>query len=139
MTTTITPNKATVIRFNREVVEQGNLATFHELVAPDCINHSAPAGAPSGPDSMVYFLFHLFRKAFTDIKVIIHQQVEENDLVVTYKSFEAIHSGEFDGIPPSHEKVTIKVMDMIRLRNGRYVEHWGVTNLFEVVAAARAV
>ena len=49
-------NKAAVIRFNKEFIEAGNMETFAELVSNDLINHSAPAGAPNGPESMVYFI-----------------------------------------------------------------------------------
>ena len=30
--------------------------------------------------------------------------------------------------------MVINVIDIIRLKNGRYVEHWGMSNLSEVIA-----
>jgi len=34
--------------------------------------------------------------------------------------------GTLMGIPPTGEKVSINVIDIVRVRNGRYYEHWGV-------------
>jgi len=39
------------------------------------------------------------------------------------------HTGTLMGIPPTGEKVSINVIDIVRVRNGRYYEHWGVNTL----------
>jgi predicted ester cyclase len=126
-------NKARVIRFNKEFIEQGNLDSFKELVAPDVINHSAPPGASSGPESMTYFILEVLRKGFPDIQVEIFDQVAEGEKVTTRKALHATHTGVFMGIPPSGKKVVIQVIDIIRLRDGQYIEHWGISNLAEVI------
>jgi predicted ester cyclase len=33
------------------------------------------------------------------------------------------------GIPPSGKQVTITVIDIVRLHNGKYVEHWGIRDI----------
>ena len=53
-------NKATVARFNKEFIEQGNMNSFKELVAYDVINHAAPLGTDNGPGSMIYFIIEIF-------------------------------------------------------------------------------
>src|SRR5882724_8862957 len=113
-------NKAVVIRFNKEVIEQGNRASFKELVADNVVNHAAPPGAPSGPESMTYFILDVLRIGFPDIKVEIFDQVAEGDKVTTRKALHATHTGEFMGIAPTKKKVVIHVIDIIRLRDGKY-------------------
>lgn len=127
-------NKKIVLRFNEEVIEQGNLTTLHELVAEDFFNHSAPPGVSNGRDGMIYFLLEVLRKAFPDLKAEIFDQVAEGDKVVTRKAFQATHTGELFGISPTNKKITLEVIDIIRLRNGQYIEHWGISNLQSVVA-----
>lgn len=127
-------NKAIVNRFNYEFIGQGNLQSFKELVAEDVYNHSAPPGASTGPDGMIYFIVEVLRKGFPDIRVEIFDQVAEGDRVTTRKALHATHAGEFMGIPPSNKKVVINIIDIIRLRNGKYIEHWGLSNLPEVIA-----
>lgn len=133
MQTSMEQNKRTVQRFNKEFIEQGNLESFHELVAKDVTNHSAPAGSSKGQDGMLFFLQNILRKGFPDMTVEILDQVAEGDKVTTRKAIYATHLGEFMGIPPSGKKVVINVIDIIRLRDGKYVEHWGMSNLADIV------
>jgi predicted ester cyclase len=133
METQLEKNKAIVLRFNKEFIEQGNMKSFNELMTSDVINHSAPASTPAGPESMRYFIMEILRKGFPDIKVEILDQVAEGDRVATRKALHGTHTGDFMGIPASNKKVTINVNDIIRLRDGKYAEHWGQSNISEIV------
>jgi len=126
-------NKAQVIRFNRECIEQGNTNSFEELLADNVINHSAPPGMPRGKEGFSLFLNGVLKKGFPDLKVEILDQFAEKDLVVTRKVIKGTHIGEVFGIPASHKPVEIKIIDIIRLHNGKYVEHWGQSNFMEVI------
>jgi predicted ester cyclase len=134
MNSTTEANKAIVIRFNKEVIEEANHDTLRELVADDCVNHFAPPGAPAGVDGMGNFLFNQFHPAFPDMKVKIHVQVAEGDLVTTRKSIYGTHLGPFMGLPPTGKKVVIEVIDIIQLCNGKYTGHWAISNIPSVVA-----
>lgn len=127
-------NKAIVVRFNKECIEQGKAESFKELLADDVINHSAPPGAPNGPESFYFFLNEVLRKGFSDLKVEILDQIAERDLVTTRKKISATHTGEIFGIAPSDKTVVINVIDIIRLRDGKYAEHWGQSNFTDVLA-----
>jgi predicted ester cyclase len=135
MNHTTAQNKAIVSRFNKEVIEEGNMETFKELVAPDLFNHAAPAGMPTGPDGMIYFLRDVLKGGFPDLRVEILDQVAEGDLVTSRKQFQGTHTGIFMGIAASDKKVVVDVIEIIRLRDGKYVEHWGISNLRDVMMA----
>lgn len=126
-------NKKAVIRFNKEFIEQGNMQSFDELVAPDVYNHSAPPGSSTGRESMIFFLQKVLKTGFPDLTVEIFDQVAEGDKVTTRKAFYGTHTGEMLGIPPSNKKVTIHVIDIIRLVDGKYREHWGSSNFSDVL------
>jgi predicted ester cyclase len=126
-------NKAIVRRFNNECIEQGLAESFEELLADSVINHAAAPGRPNGKESFSLFLNGILRKGFTDIKVEILDQVAENDLVTTRKRITGTHTGEIMGIPPTNKSVEILVIDMIRLKDGKYHEHWGQSNFSEVL------
>jgi len=126
-------NKAIVVRFNKEVIEQGNQNSFNELLAEDVINHAAPAGMPNGKESFDFFLNNVLRAGFPNLQVEIIEQVAERDLVTTRKKIRATHNGEIFGIPPSNTEVEINIIEIIRIQNGKYAEHWGHSNFDDVL------
>lgn len=133
MTSLTEQNKAIVVRFNKECIEQGNANSFEELLAENVINHSAPHGAPNGKESFYFFLNDVLRKGFPNPIVEILEQTAERDLVTTRKKIKATHTGEIFGIAPSNRDVEINVIDIIRLENGQYAEHWGQSNFEEIL------
>ena len=127
-------NKSIVRRFNKEFIEGGDMAAFDEIISPDFINHTAPPGTPTGGEGVVYFFNHMLKPAFSQFTVEIHDQVAEGDLVTTRKSFHGVHTGEFFGVPASDRAVKMDVIDIIRLRDGRFVDHWGILDMQNVIA-----
>lgn len=119
-------NKSIVTRFNKEFIEGGNINAFNEIIAQDFINQTAPPGVPKGPEGVWYFFTQLLKPAFPDLKVVIFDQVAEGDKVTTRKEFHATHKGEFFGIPASNKNVVMQVIDIIRLKDGKFIEHWNV-------------
>ncbi len=122
-------NKALVRRVNKEFIEGGNVDTLNEIFAEDFVNHTAPPGSPKNRDGVVYFFNHLLKPAFPDLKVEIHDMVAEGDKVTTRKSFYATHKGEFFGVQSTSKSVVMEVIDIIQLRDGKYVGHWGILDL----------
>jgi len=133
MQNTTAQNKATITRFNKEFIEGGNQQVFHEIIATDVVNRTAPEGSPNGKDGMFYFLEHILRKGFPDLTVEILDQVAEGDKVTTRKAIRGTHLGEFLGVPASNKTAKIDVIDIVRLENGQYKEHWGMSNIAELL------
>ncbi|WP_342647450.1 ester cyclase [Mucilaginibacter sp. CSA2-8R] len=127
-------NKAVVRRFNEEVIEEGNIDSFNTLMDEHFINHSAPTGADNGPAGMINTFNNILRPAMPDLKVTIYQQVAEGDLVTTRKTISGTQTGELMGIAPSGKKISIDVIDIVRIKNGKYVEHWGINTLPVILA-----
>ncbi|TIP03194.1 MAG: ester cyclase [Mesorhizobium sp.] len=132
------PNpKEIVRRFNAEVIEAGSAQSFADLMAPDFVNHSAPPGSPNGPESMWNTFENLLRPAISELRVKIEDQIAEGDMVTTRKSVTGILTGRLLGAGPTNAPIAIDVIDIVRVRDGRYAEHWGMNNLAAVVAAIR--
>ena len=131
-------NKAIVTRINKEYIEGGNVDTVYEIFAPDFINQSAPPGSPQGPEAIIYFFDQILRPSFSGLKVEIHDQIAEGDKVTTRKSFYGTHTGEFFGVPATNKKVVMEVIDIIRLRDGKFVEHWGILDMHALMAQITA-
>jgi len=110
----------------------------HEIFAPDFINYTAPPGSPQGPDAVIYFFNQLLKPAFPELKVEIHEMIAEGDKVTTRKSFHAIHKGEFFGVKPTNKSVVMEVIDIVQLRNGKYIAHWGILDMHNLMTQLAA-
>ncbi|WP_243303095.1 ester cyclase [Geothrix oryzisoli] len=127
-------NKSVVRRFNHEVIENLDMAAFSDLVSPEFINHSAPPGVSKGSDGFAAFFTNVLHQAFTDIKVLIHDQLEENDKVATRKTIEGTHSGPFFGHAKTGKRISIQVTDIVHVKGGKYIEHWGSADIYGAIA-----
>lgn len=118
-------NKQTVTRFNKEFIEQGNLQAFEEIVAADFVNRSAATlNIPAGREGIRDYIMDVLHKALTNISVEIFDQIAEGDTVVTRKSISGIQVGEFLNKPATNERITMHLIDIVKLKDGKYTEHW---------------
>jgi predicted ester cyclase len=120
-------SKRIVRRFIDEYQTGASDASFAELLHPDVVDHSRPPGIAPGAEG-VRQQFDGFRAGLPDFRATILHQVAEGDLVITHKVFNGTHTGELMGIPPTGREVEILVMDVVRVADGRIVEHWGLVD-----------
>ena len=120
--------KAVVQAFVKDVQNEGNIDAAGDYIAEDVVDHSALPGNPPGLDGPKA-IFRMIRAGFPDHDAVIHDLVAEGDKVVTRKSFTGTHEGEFLGVPPTGRRVTIDVIDIVRVEDGRIVEHWNTVDL----------
>jgi predicted ester cyclase len=118
-------NKALVRRFVDEVQSAGNTDAIDEICSPEFVNYSAPPGVPSNREG-VKLLTSMFRQAFPDSYFIVEDMMTEGDKVATRKTFHGIHQDEFMGIPPTGRRVSMGLIDIVRIADGRVVEHWSM-------------
>jgi predicted ester cyclase len=131
-------NKEVVKRFNQEVIGEGNVESFKKLMHEAFINHSAPPGADNGPGGMINTFNNVLRPAMPDMKVTIYDQIAEGDLVTTRKNITGTQTGTFMDIAPTGKKISIDVIDIVRVKNGKYFEHWGINTLPSVLAQLKS-
>ena len=116
-------NKAVVRRFIDEVQNEKNMDVFDELNAEDFVNLSAPPGMPTDREGGKMFLGG-FLSAFPDSQVTIDDMIAEGDRVATKKTFTGTHTADLGEIAATGNRVTIQYVDILRLRDGRIIEHW---------------
>jgi steroid delta-isomerase-like uncharacterized protein len=114
-------------RINDEVLSQGKVEVIDELIADDFVEHQAMPGMPSGKEALKAFT-EMFRAAFPDLKVETVATAVDGDEVWLHSIMTGTHKGEFNGIAPTGKKVSVEMFDRVRTRDGKAVEHWGVSN-----------
>jgi predicted ester cyclase len=66
------------------------------------------------------------RAAFPDMRFTVNLLIEQDDLVVSNWTVEGTHTGAaFYDVLPSGERVVINGTAILRMRDGRIIEHWG--------------
>jgi steroid delta-isomerase-like uncharacterized protein len=123
-----------VVRRNTELVQgKGDFALFEELFSDDFVDRTPQPGTTPDKDG-VRVLYRRLRDAFPDFRPEIVWQSVDGDIVTTFKIYHGTHRGTFLDIAPTGRTVRFETVDAMRVRDGRIVEHWGVANLFSVVA-----
>jgi len=114
-------NKALVRRFI-EAYNTRNLDLFDDLVAPDYVDHTH---RQHGLESFKR-LFQLAFKAFPDWHEHIEEIIAEGDKVWVCVTATGTHTGEWNlsgvPLPPTGRKVTMRMVFIWRIVDGRLVE-----------------
>jgi steroid delta-isomerase-like uncharacterized protein len=122
-----TTNKSSVSRLYSEI-SRGNLDLIDELLAPDFVEHEVVPGMPP-TRAGVRQMFAGMRAAFPDFQIIVEDSIAEGDKVFVRATMRGTQRGAFMDIPATGKSVQVPIADFFRFREGRIVEHWGVSDL----------
>ena len=125
-------NSALMKRFYEEVVNQGNLDLMDELISEDFVEHEEAPGMQAGREGVKEF-FTMFRQAFPDLKFTVKDHVAKGDKVWSYITITGTQKGDFMGVPASGKKIDIAGFDIVRFKDGKAVEHWGLTDSMKMM------
>jgi steroid delta-isomerase-like uncharacterized protein len=119
--------------FVERVQGAGELQAVDEFIASDFRDHTPFPGLP-GDREGARQVFAMIRSALPDHDAQVEHMIADGDLVATYKTFTGTHEGELLGVPPTGRRVTIRVMDFVRHRDGQIVEHWNIVDVAGLLA-----
>jgi len=122
-------NLRTLAKYS-EAMESGNTEAVYEFWAPEFHSHVTSRVAPDRVGDDVrgeeQKWWEQARAAFPDMVFTVNLVIESGDLVVSNWTVQGTHTGAaFYDVPPTGEPVTINGTAIIRLRDGKIVEHWG--------------
>jgi predicted ester cyclase len=106
------------------------------FVAVDYINHNA--FVENGREGNRIFWAGFFA-AIPDVVGTMEDLVVAGDRVVGRFTYSGTHAGPFYGIPGTGNPVEMRSIDIWRVENGEFVEHWDELNLLEVFQAIGAI
>jgi len=131
-------NKQTMRRFVMDCQSGGDMSLIDEMVSPDFVNHAEVPGLPTGREG-VRALFGAFHQVFENFHVVIHAQFADGDRVGTHKTLHGRHVADLFGVPASGKDVAFDVIDILRLEDGKLVEHWNVVDMTTLMRQIAAV
>jgi predicted ester cyclase len=128
MKETKVPEQENVARLRRVIEEgfgRGRLEVLDELMAADCIEHQR--GLPPGRDGARQTVETLHRW-MSDFDIRVLEISASGDLVWSLNRARGTNTGSVMGNPPTGKTCEIDVIDVVRFRDGRIVEHWGIAD-----------
>jgi steroid delta-isomerase-like uncharacterized protein len=125
-------NLAAMNRIYNEVINQGKLEVFDELVSPDMVEHEELPGFESNREGIKQY-FQMMHNAFPDLHFQVDDIFASGDKVVARITMHGTQQGEFMGVQPTGKKIAVESIDITRFANGKLVEHWGVTDAMSMM------
>jgi steroid delta-isomerase-like uncharacterized protein len=121
-------NAALIRRFHRELLSARDPRVVDEFFAEGFVSHNNPPGFPPGREGVKQF-FATFRDAFPDVTVTIDDIVADDDGVAVATTFTGTHSADLLGMAATGANVAVTGIDMVRIADGKIVEHRGLTDM----------
>jgi predicted ester cyclase len=124
-------NKRVVQESIERTWRRGDLDALPSYWTETCVNHSASVEQRQGLAALreYHAQFAAFFAAFTDMTIVVEQQIAEGDRVVTYMKTSLRHTGPFAGIAATGKTVTLASMRIDRIENDKIAEHWSVGDM----------
>ncbi|HTX70302.1 MAG TPA: ester cyclase [Thermoleophilia bacterium] len=119
-------NITNVRRLLAEAFSQGKYAVIDEIVAPDCVEHQNGSQG-TGPKAVRRTASSL-RSSFPDLHLEVQDVVATDDTVWVRVRGRGTDTGGVAGRPPSGRAFEIDIIDIVRFRDGKMVDHWGVAD-----------
>ena len=118
--------------------ESDDWSMLDEYISEDFVAHNPPIPGVSLDRDGMKHAAEIFRMA-TPGRLEITMQVAEGDLVVSHIVGRGIHAGELLGIPATNNEVETEGIVIHRVRNGKIVEYWSVTDVARVLQQVGAL
>jgi steroid delta-isomerase-like uncharacterized protein len=113
-----------VVRRWQEAYNSGNLEVLDEVLSPEWVSNSWPAGVPHNIDG-ARELHRQILSIWPDWRTTTEQLVAEGDIVVQRFTATGTHgTADFLDLPPNGKRFSLGGMNLFRVRDGKIVEQW---------------
>ena len=130
--------KELLSRYVDEVWTKRNIAALDRFLAPTYRRHLGRSVDPLTRDGQKKLLAG-FHTAFPDAVLHVEEVIVERDLIAFRSRMRGTHRGAFRSIPPTGRDIEVRLLDMIRVENGMFVEQWGGPDLLDLLQQLGAV
>lgn len=126
----------TVTRFYATVFQSGDVDAAGHFMADDFVDHAPWPGQPPTRAGFTAGTREM-RAAFPDLAVEPVRVFEEDDKVAAVVRISGTMHGEFMGQKANGRGFAIDAVDILRVRDGKLAEHWGVIDSAQLLAQLR--
>lgn len=122
-------NNKTLGRKVVDAINNANLTAIDELFAAGYVDRTPYPGTTPDREGLKQGLTK-FRAAFPDFRYTIEDEIVADDKLVHRLTGRGTQRGEFQGVPGTGKYATWSETQIVRIANGKVVEHWGLEDQF---------
>ena len=116
-------NKAIFRRLLEEFWVKGKLDVADELLAPDFAYYDSCAGVPLDLEDYKQNVME-YVSSCIDVQATVEDIVAEGDKVAVRYTWSGIHTGGLLDAPPTEKRLTIRLISILRIADGKIVDEW---------------
>ncbi|MCF2533558.1 ester cyclase [Yinghuangia soli] len=116
-----TPAPAAIVRAIIEAREAGDLDACLAYIAPESLDQGQRVTREDWRRK-----WEAMAAGCPDMQVTTEHTIENGDWVAHRYTIRGTHTGDFFGAPPTGKRFEVGGFDMVRVHDGRLVEHWAV-------------
>jgi predicted ester cyclase len=113
-----------IVRRYQEIYNSNTLDALREVVAENLLTPKIMPGMGDGLEGARQVHARTLI-GMPDWHTSIEDLIAEGDQVVARIRMTGTHTGDFFGIPPTGRRVEFTGIYIVRIENGKIVEHWG--------------
>ncbi|MFZ0280630.1 MAG: ester cyclase [Bacteroidales bacterium] len=103
---------------------KGDVSVFDIHVSKDFTERQYGINPPNAEG--VKKAIQSLHNAFPDFSMVIEDLISGNDIVWGRMTARGTQQGQFGPLPPTGKKMEITVIDIMRFKDSKLIEHWGV-------------
>ena len=113
-----------VVRRYQEIYNSNDLDRLTDVLSEDLSTPNIMPGIPKGLEG-AKAAHRIMIAGFPDYQTTIEDMVAEGNKVAVRIRMTGTHTGTFMGIPPTGKQIAFTGIYIVRIANGKIVEHWG--------------
>jgi steroid delta-isomerase-like uncharacterized protein len=113
-----------IVRRYQEIYNSNDVDRLKEVLAEDLLTPNIMPGIPKGLEG-AKTAHRIMLAGFPDYQTVIEDMVAEGEKVAARIRMIGTNTGDFMGIPATGKHIEFTGMYIVRIVNGKIVEHWG--------------
>ena len=113
-----------IVRRYQEAYNTADYDALDDLVDANVLTPNMISSVPRGLEG-AKLVHQRTLIGMPDYQTTIEDLIAEGDMVVARVTMTGTHTGDFYGIPPTGRRVDLTGIFIVRIANGKIMEHWG--------------
>jgi len=114
-----------------KAIETGDVSGLDSIMDKDIVDHSGPQGDIKGTDSVKAY-FVMIHAHIPDVKITSIANATDGDYNFDLNRMTGTTNSEFMGMPANY-KIDMTSVDVVKVKDGKAVEHWGFADPNEMM------